>query len=247
MNLPVVSRDEAHNYRVDGDSRVFPSVTTVTSATFSKEAIRASVRRHAIEFTIAAVDADNRDVGRIEAAATRDSMKKADLGTAAHALFENFIEYVVGDPVGWYPNVPPDLTRHAAQFHAFENASGVRWLASEVPLVSRKYGFGGTLDALGMVPAYTLRRFAGDPYPTLVDFKTGARTYVEHVLQLAAYRQMLKEAGQDYPFAGILHVPGGEKTWEWVPIALTQRDLDAFLWRLDSYRWQLEREKEIRP
>ena len=70
----------------------------------------------------------------------------------------------------------------------------------------------------------------------MVDFKTGKRTWLEHILQLAAYRHALKIDG----WAAILQVRAGQPA-EFKPIPLTERDFEVFLTSLDRYRWMQER------
>lgn len=106
----------------------------------------------------------------------------ASAGTLVHELFEAHLRKL---PL---PEVPEtDVGRAALQ--GFENARN--WLASsgmeiephERPLVSTQFRYGGTPDAL----ATDGRRLY------LADWKTSAAIYAEMVIQMAAYRQLLRE------------------------------------------------------
>lgn len=100
-------------------------------------------------------------------------------GTTAHDLFER---YLLGEDV--QRNGETD-----GAWRAFENARN--WKAGlaiefevwphERPLIDLTLGFGGTPDAIA--------RHAGGV--SLADWKTGG-TYPEHLIQLAAYRHLLK-------------------------------------------------------
>jgi PD-(D/E)XK nuclease superfamily len=244
-----ITRDAAHNYfRPDGGGP-YPSVTTIIDAAVGKSVMLAWTRRHAIEYLLANGDAAHYLSGsleeranRLESAVTRASTTKADLGTRVHASLEQLIGWQIegrqshGWPAGHDPLWPEDQQRHIAQFRAFEQRHKVQWIASEVPMISEALGVGGTLDAIGMV----------DGVLTLVDFKTNRRTYLEHVLQLAAYSAMLRETHPEWPIeaAGILHLPGGDDQWRWQPIELTPDDLVAFVACCTTFVW-LDRRKDL--
>jgi hypothetical protein len=66
----------------------------------------------------------------------------------------------------------------------------------EQPLVSEKYGYGGTLDFYGLI----------DGVWTLKDFKTAKAIFPEHIYQDAAYRQLLEENGHKVEAVGILQI-----------------------------------------
>jgi len=68
---------------------------------------------------------------------------------------------------------------------AWEKQHKVEPILCEEPLVSERYGFGGTVDMLARV----------DGVETIVDYKTGKAIYPEHIYQVAAYRQLLVENG----------------------------------------------------
>lgn len=107
--------------------------------------------------------------------------KAAEDGTRAHDLFERLLR---GEDVQRGPEDSDGAWR------AFENAR--KWLSGlslrfevwphERPLVDQRLGFGGTPDAIAR---------QGDTV-SLADWKTGG-TYPEHLIQLAAYRHLLRE------------------------------------------------------
>lgn len=99
-------------------------------------------------------------------------------------------------------------------------------LETEVPLVSEKYGFGGTLDCLASL----------NGEPVLLDWKTSNASYEDYIAQLAAYRQLVNEradfrierayllrVGKEY---GDFHLHGWNAAvlddgWVWFQAALT--------------------------
>lgn len=68
-------------------------------------------------------------------------------------------------------------------FQKWRKGVNLEIIDTERPLVSELHRFGGTYDALCMV----------DGLVTLLDWKTSNRVYTEHVAQLAAYRQLIRE------------------------------------------------------
>ena len=105
----------------------------------------------------------------------------AAAGTLVHELFEAHLRHQPLPPI-------PDSAIGAAARQGYDNA--VHWLETsslgvepyEKPLVSEMCRFGGTPDAL---------MIHGDAF-YLGDWKTGG-LYAEHVIQMAAYRQLLSE------------------------------------------------------
>lgn len=68
---------------------------------------------------------------------------------------------------------------------------------TELPLVSERMAFGGTFDALATV----------DGELALLDWKSGNRTYPEHLTQVAAYRELLREhdpSGNTVPTCAVM-------------------------------------------
>lgn len=74
---------------------------------------------------------------------------------------------------------------------AWEKQHKVEPILCEEPLVSERYGFGGTIDMFALV----------DGIQTIVDYKTGKAIYPEHIYQVAAYRRLLEENGRYQPEA----------------------------------------------
>jgi len=103
----------------------------------------------------------------------RGTAAAADKGLAVH---DAIAAALAGDP--------PDTTWEAevAAALAFLEDSRVRPLATEYTVISRRYGFGGTTDLVGLQ----------DGALVLVDWKTG-HVHQEHALQVAAYAIALEE------------------------------------------------------
>ncbi len=80
------------------------------------------------------------------------------------------------------PALRHDVVPYLDQWKKFKNESGFVVLESEQVVYSKKYGYIGTYDKVGLL----------NDRPILLDFKSGA-SHAWHGLQLAAYRQALIE------------------------------------------------------
>jgi hypothetical protein len=94
----------------------------------------------------------------------------------------------------------PSEQRRAAEtaFNAFRHwaeRSGLRIDRTETPLVSERYRFGGTFDAVMLGNA-----------PSIVDWKTSNKCYGEYLVQLAAYGALWNENHPEAPIAGGFHL-----------------------------------------
>lgn len=155
--------------------------------------------------------------------------KAADAGTLAHLLFERYLRGV---------NEPPmeleeaDADVRAAAENSYDNARG--WLEHsglhveplERWLVSERYRYGGTPDAVLVSP---------DGSAHVGDWKSGG-VYTSSVVQVSAYRQLLREAGAGHKTSGahIVRFPreGGGYTHRFLDAATLDKAWELFLlWR----------------
>lgn len=118
----------------------------------------------------------------------------ANAGTMAHEAVEHWIH---GQPVSFEGE--PDVCKRAeTAFNAFlewADQTQLNVTHTEIPMVSERYKFGGTPDAL------VIRGKRG-----MGDWKTSARVYPEYLVQLAAYGQLWDENHPDDPILGGFHL-----------------------------------------
>jgi hypothetical protein len=111
-------------------------------------------------------------------------------GTMAHAAVEAHLNGQIYVFVG-----EPDICQKAqVAFGAFKQwaeQTQFKVISAEKPLVSEKYKFGGTPDAI-MV---NNKRSMGD-------WKTSGRVYPDNLIQLAAYGKLWEENHPDQPIEG---------------------------------------------
>ena len=139
-----------------------------------------------------------KDFPNEELYATRD--EAGNVGTAAHAMVEARID-------GEDPDARQELlalddagrikARNAfGMYEAWARMSNLVIVEQEMLLVSEKYRFGGTPDAIGTVNGVLC----------LVDWKTSNGVYADYLLQVAAYRLLWEENHADRPLIGGFHL-----------------------------------------
>lgn len=119
----------------------------------------------------------------------------AEVGTLAHDWIQASIH---GEPL---PEIPADkidrVESALAAYREWIEGARMEIIATEVPLVSERYRFGGTIDAVA-------RDNKGRV--CLLDWKTSNGVYSDYALQLAAYRQLWDENNPDQAITGGYHL-----------------------------------------
>lgn len=120
----------------------------------------------------------------------------ADIGTLAHAMIQAHLQNEKLD-TSQYSAQQIDLAENAAlSYFEWAKQYNVQPIFCEIPLVSEKYQFGGTIDCYCRL----------NNELTLLDFKTGKAIYDEYFVQLAAYKQLLTESGHKVKKCRILRI-----------------------------------------
>lgn len=124
---------------------------------------------------------------------TRD--QAADCGTMAHEAVEAWIrgnDYQWGDPK---LEIIKRAKRAYDAFIEWTNQTQLKITHTEVPLISEKHKFGGTLDAMLIQGKRSLG-----------DWKSSNRIYSEYLVQVAAYGILWEENFPDQPIEGGYHL-----------------------------------------
>ena len=125
--------------------------------------------------------------------AARD--EAADVGTLVHALVEADLR---GEK---HPPIPAALEDRVISGYSawldWWRQSMIEVVATEIPLVSERYRFGGTPDAIGRDPAGRT---------VLLDWKTSNGVYTDMLIQLAAYGALWAEHHPEDPIVGGYHL-----------------------------------------
>lgn len=157
----------------------------------------------------------------------------ADVGSLAHDCIE-------ADLHGRErPAIPPDKAERVASalaaYREWFDGARMTIVATEVPLVSEQYRFGGTIDAIAR---------DGKGRLCLLDWKTSNAVYADYAIQLAAYRQLWNENNSDQITDGGYHLcrfakehgdfehrywPNLDEAWALFSLYLQAYELDAAL------------------
>lgn len=120
--------------------------------------------------------------------------KAASIGTLAHDMVEAHIR---GESLTEIPEMfAHDYQRARQAFDAYrqwESDTGIEIVATEMQLVSHRFKYGGTPDAIGRRRDGTL---------CLLDWKTSNAVHADYLIQLAAYKQLWDENNPKYPITG---------------------------------------------
>ena len=153
------------------DGTPVPSVTTVLSNLgWSKEGLM---------YWAWKLGTEGRDYRKVRKEA-------AGVGTVVHRMIEEHIKGNTEDSAALQALNEEDAMMASQSFNMYlkwEKRTKPKFRFTEVSLVSEKYRFGGTLDAVGEI----------DDEMFLMDFKTSNAVYPDHVIQGAAYRALWNE------------------------------------------------------
>lgn len=121
--------------------------------------------------------------------------KAADAGTICHSMVEAFAHGKEYDPGFEDPKLVEKAKGAYSAFLEWSHQTGLKIIKTEQALVSEKYKYGGTLDA--MLVQYKL---------AIGDWKCANGVYGDYVCQLAAYSQLWNENNPDNPITGGYHL-----------------------------------------
>jgi hypothetical protein len=123
----------------------------------------------------------------------------ASVGSLAHYLIMCHLKGETPDTSEYSPQDIERAENCLIKYWDWEKEHDIKPILVEEPLVS--YEFGGTIDCLAEINGELV----------LIDFKTSKALYPEMFCQLAAYRQLLRQAGYNVINARILRI-GREDT-----------------------------------
>jgi len=192
----------SRSYGIDGIE--FPSVTTIIGILSKGDALLGWAAKCAIEYVRKHMtdEADLHSVlanAQVEWKSARD--EAGDIGTEIHALIHKYIKFGK-DATGI---LRPEVENGFIAFLDWEKEHNVKWISTELQVVSRVHGYAGTLDAICL--------FDGKKY--LIDFKSSKGFYDGFDMQLAAYRIGAGEMGNQTEGCGILRLDKETGQPEW--------------------------------
>jgi len=195
-------KTEAHQLYKDGEEHL-PGVTTVIGV-LNKPALA----KWANNLGLQGIDSN------------RYVFERAEIGTLAHeAIMAYFLKKKV-DTSDYSENQIVQARLAVAHFHKWEKIYHVKPILIEKHLISRKFGFGGTIDLFAELTTDISQT------RELVDFKTSKEIYPTTYVQVAAYEQLLIENG---------YIPDGVRVLK-IPAYVEQESFDdKQLLKLDKY------------
>lgn len=120
----------------------------------------------------------------------------AEAGNVGHALVEAAIKNAIPDLSKYKDEARVAGEMAFSAYSEWRSQSKITMVSSEVPLVSERFKYGGTLDAVVKNSSGAL---------CLADWKTGG-LYPDHLCQVAAYGQLWNENYPDKPITGGYHL-----------------------------------------
>lgn len=192
----------------------------------------------------------------LKGASRRYTKTRSEVGSKAHDLFERMLRAWDGtaSSVAGFEHVDPDVVDHRDHFVQFLADVNPDLVRAEDVVWSDTHGYAGSFDAIlnvWLAPDGTpTADRSGTRRSLIVDWKTGARTYAEVAMQLAAYAFadcLLDSDGVEHPVpqidgAAVLHIT--DTAWEFEPVLGGMRThFDAFLSLRNVFTW----DRDIAP
>jgi hypothetical protein len=196
--------------------------------------------------------ADNDRQGAIDylkGAARRYTTIRANVGSAAHDLFERLIK---GEDVG---AVHPDMVPYKANFLEFLAAVHPELVRAEDIAWSDTHQYAGSFDAILRVwlaeDGTPTPDRSGTPVLLMVDWKTSKDTHAEVAIQLAAYANadyITDAEGNRTPMpefdgGAVLHIT--ESQWAFIPVRIEADVFELFLTLRKVFEWDRETSKTV--
>jgi len=158
-----------------------------------------------------------------------ESKSTLDVGKLLHAYIQADLEGAVVDEIGYTPEQIGLAKKSFAQYLRWKDNRQIKTIKTEYIMVSEKYKYGGTIDALLEV----------DEELTLLDWKTSNYISLDYKLQIAAYLYLLQEQNITPSRVGILRLPKADGEFEYYEAdanAHMQKYGNAWLKALEWYR-----------
>lgn len=253
MTSPIHSQliDGVRYYTSPKTNQKFVSVTSVIS-TLDKPALRywaaKMVATYALEEKDLWLPVAEKDpktaLDMIKGAPWRTQENTAALGSAVHAAVESRI---LGSEVP-VDTLDESIKGYIKSFLEFEKIFQPQWEMSEATVMSYKYGYAGTIDAIATFDRPDL----GLQGRYLIDWKTGkSGPYPDAALQLSAYKNadcVLLPNGTEEALPqtdGAIVVKIRPRTYEVYPADVTDNTFKFFRHIQMAWKWQHEASKEV--
>jgi len=116
----------------------------------------------------------------------------ADAGTVSHEMIDCDLKGNEFDSSKYSAEILSKAETGFLNYLEWKRGANLKVVASETPLVSEMYLYGGTIDCLAIIRDRL----------TLLDWKTSNAVYEDHLIQIAAYAVLWEENFIDQPIKG---------------------------------------------
>lgn len=148
--------------------------------------------------------------------ANKIKTEAANIGTLTHSMIEKHIQELSPNLFMYYDNIIKAAKVGFNAYLKWELENNPEYMHTELKLTSKKYKYGGTIDLV-----LIMKNRLG-----IVNLKTSKGIYQSHILQLAAYRQLLNESKMHtaVDFCAILKLDKTNGDFEYYNIDLNRLD-----------------------
>ena len=171
------------------DGEVVPSVTQILNAVIAKPGLQKWANQLGL---------NNKNIDD-------ESKATLDIGKLLHAYIQADLEGAVVDERGYTPEQISLAKKSFAQYLRWKDSKQIKAIKTEYVMVSEKYRYGGTIDALLEI----------DGELTLLDWKTSTHINLDYKLQVAAYLYLLEEQNIIPSRVGVLRLPKSDGEFEY--------------------------------
>jgi len=178
-----------HPKYVLSNGEVVPSVTQILSAVIAKPGLQRWANQ--LGLNNKSLDSENKST--------------LDVGKLLHAYIQADLEGAIVDEVGYTPEQISLAKKSFAQYLRWKDGKQIKAIKTEYIMVSEKYRYGGTIDALLEI----------DGELTLLDWKTSTHISLDYKLQVAAYLYLLQEQNIMPSRVGVLRLPKTDGEFEY--------------------------------
>jgi len=196
------------------NGEIVPSVTQILNAVIAKPGLQKWANQ----------------LGLNNKSLANESKSTLGVGKLLHAYIQADLEGAVVDEVGYTQEQISLAKKSLAQYLRWKDNKQVKAVKTEYVMVSEKYKYGGTLDALLEI----------DGEFTLLDWKTSNSMSLDYKLQVAAYLYLLQEQNITPSRVGVLRLPKADGEYEYYEAdtgAHMQKYGEAWLKALEWYRY----------
>ena len=211
-------KTEAHQLYKDGEEHL-PGVTTIIGAVLNKPALT----KWANNLGLQGIDS-NKYVS-----------ERAEIGTLAHEAIMAYFHGKTVDTSDYSKNQIEQARLAVAHFHKWEAIYHVKPILIEKHLISRKFGYGGTIDLFAELTTDIAQT------RELVDFKTSEDIFSSTYVQVAAYENLLIENGYPPDGVRVLKIPAyvGHESFDDKQLLKLDKYFKIFLHCLAIYKMHL--------